>query len=351
MMFDLPDDATLYAALLARDPAYDGRAWVAVRSTGIFCRLTCPAPKPKQVNCTFHDSAQACLEAGYRPCKRCHPVGEDPLVARLMDALEADPTRRWREDDLTAMGLDPSTVRRAFRRATGQTFLELARTRRLAAGIGALAAGDGATEAQLDAGFDSPSAFRAAFARIMGRSPGQFTRDAVLWADWITTPLGPMVAVADQHALHLLEFLDRKALPKELDRLWKMSGGRIGFGRPAPTQQVAEELSRYHGGTDPNFAARLAPQGTPFQQAVWAELRRIPAGQTRSYSELARALGRPSATRAVAAANGANPIAILIPCHRILGADGSLTGYGGGLWRKRRLIEIERQYVSEGETP
>ncbi len=167
-----------------------------------------------------------------------------------------------------------------------------------------------------------------------------------------------MVAVADQHALHLLEFLERKALPRELDRLWTMSDGRIGFGRPAPPiRQVAEELSRYHDGTGPpTFATRLAPpQGTPpFQQAVWAKLRRIPAGQTRSYSDLARALGRPpSATRAVAAANGANPIAILIPpCHRILGgADGSLTGYGGGLWRKRRLIEIERQYRPEGETP
>jgi AraC family transcriptional regulator of adaptative response/methylated-DNA-[protein]-cysteine methyltransferase len=350
MMFDLPSPDTLYAALLARDESWHGRAFVGVATTGIFCRLTCPAPKPRPENCRFYASPSECLEAGFRPCKRCHPLGDDPLVARLMAALEAEPGRRWREGDLTLMGLDASTVRRAFKRATGTTFLEIARQRRLAAGLGTLSAGEGVTFAQVDAGFESARAFRAAFARLTGRAPGSFPKAALLRADWVATPLGPMLAVADARALHLLEFMERKALPRQLDRLSAAAKGSLGFGRFAPHDRVEAELAAYFAGRSAVFTTPLTPLGTPFQRAVWDKLREIPPGQTRSYAALARTLGRPAATRAVAAANGANPIAILIPCHRVIGADGSLTGYGGGLWRKQRLIDTERQFISTGET-
>ncbi len=144
-----------------------------------------------------------------------------------------------------------------------------------------------------------------------------------------------MIAVADDHALHLLEFADRPALPKELERLRKAVKGRVALGRPAPIDQAAEEMRAYLAGRLTRF--------TPFTRQVWEALRRIPAGETRSYSGLAQEIGRPEATRAVARANGANQIAVMIPCHRVLGADGSLTGYGGGLWRKERLIALERQ--------
>jgi len=346
MMFDLPDSHTLYQALLTRDAAYDGRAYVGVSSTGIFCRLTCPARKPKFENCQFFATPGACIEAGFRACKRCHPLnaaaGNDPMVRRLLEALEARPAYRWSEDDLGAMGLEPSTVRRAFKRQFGMTFLDMARQRRLREGFTALSAGEPVIAAQIDAGFDSPSAFRAAFARLVGVAPGAFRKEAQLLADWIDTPLGAMVAVACQHRLHLLEFADRKALPREVARLQKRQPGGLGFGRPAVIDQAAAELSDYFAGRAARFDTPLAYHGTAFEGEVWHALRAIPAGETRSYGQLARDLGRPGSSRAVARANGANQIAVMIPCHRVLGADGTLTGYGGGLWRKQRLIEIER---------
>ena len=351
-LFDLPDPDTLYAALCAKDPAYDGRAYVAVRPTGIFCRFTCPARKPLRKNCAFHATAGACLEAGFRPCKRCHPLNQsgDPLVETLLAALDRAPARRWREADLTAMGHDPSTVRRAFKRHFGMSFLDMARQRRLREGFTALGDAGSVTEAQLDAGFESPSAFRASFARLLGVTPGSLRAGARLQADWIDTALGPMVAVSDEKALYLLEFADRKALPTELKALWRDAKGDLGLGRPAPTERAAQELAAFMDGQNARFTVPLAPGGTPFQRQVWDALQHIPAGETRSYLDLATQIGRPEATRAVARANGANRIAILIPCHRVIGADGSLTGYGGGLWRKRRLIDIERRYTGLAET-
>ena len=346
MPFTLPAPETLYAALLARDPSWEGRAWVCVSSTGIFCRLTCPARKPLARNCTFHGSIGECLTAGFRPCRRCRPLeaaATDPTVSALLAALDTDPARRWTETDVAALGHDPSTVRRAFRRLFGITFLDMARQRRLREGFEVLAQGGRVIEAQLEAGFGSPSAFREAFARLLGCAPGDLRADALLRADWITTDLGDMIVVADATHLHLLEFVGRKALPAELRRLRAAAGG-IGPGRTAPMDQAQRELSDFFAGRSARFDTPLALHGTPFTRAVWEELRRIPAGQTRSYADLARSLGRPTATRAVAQANGANQIAVMIPCHRVLGADGSLTGYGGGLWRKDRLLRIEAQY-------
>lgn len=349
MLFDLPDDDTLYKALMDRDPGYDGRAFVGVSSTGVFCRLTCPARKPRRENCRFFETVAACFEAGFRPCRRCHPLAPaaraEPVIATLLAAFDAAPGKRWGEADVAALGLDPSTVRRAFRRHFGMTFLDFARLSRLRDGFETLSAGGRVIEAQIDAGFSSPSGFRDAFARLLGAAPGDFRGEALLQADWIETPVGPMIAVTDGHALHLLEFLDRKALPAELRTLRDAAKGRIGIGRPAPIAQVAEELDAFFSGKRAQFTVPLAPAGSAFAKAVWHQLRRIPAGETRSYAALAAAIGRPTATRAVARANGANRLAIVIPCHRVIGADGTLTGYGGGLWRKQWLIELEQGYA------
>ncbi|AOU97669.1 hypothetical protein BI364_06600 [Acidihalobacter yilgarnensis] len=199
-------------------------------------------------------------------------------------------------------------------------------------------------EAQIDTGFESPSAFRGAFAKLLGQAPGDFAPNARLLADWIETPLGAMVAVSDRHSLQLLEFVDRRALPSELRQLRNRVNGSLGFGRPDPTEQVADELGRYLVGEGAEFTTPISLHGSAFTQRVWRVLQEIPPGHTRSYSEVARIIGQPTAIRAVARANGANQLAIVIPCHRVIGADGSLTGYGGGLWRKQRLIELERAY-------
>lgn len=354
MLSDLPDSSVLYAALIARDPSWEGRAFVGVRTTGVFCRLTCPARKPNPENCRFYPSVSACLEAGFRPCKRCHPIktaaDADPAIQDLLAQLEANPGRRWREPDVTALGYDPSTIRRAFKRHFGCTFLNMARHRRLQSGFSTLAAGGPVIAAQLDAGYDSPSAFRSAFTKLLGHSPTAFSGPAMLQADWFQTPIGPMIAVSDQSHLHLLEFTDRKALPSQLKRLYQATKGQIGFGCPPPTTLTKSQLGDFFQGKSADFTIPLALHGTAFTKSVWYELQTIPAGQTRSYSQMADAIGRPSAVRAVARANGANQISIVIPCHRVIGANGSLTGYGGGIWRKQKLIALEIQYLQKDTT-
>lgn len=348
-MLDLPDTDTLYAALLARDPAWEGRALVGVTTTGIFCRLTCPARKPLPQNCRWFASADAAQAAGFRPCRRCHPQGAtaegEPLVRDLMARLEARPDHRWSEADLLALGHDPSTVRRAFRRHFGQSFLDMARAARLRGAVASLTKGSAMIEAQLDAGFDSASGFRAAFARLFGHAPHQMRQGSDLLADWIDTPLGGMIAIADDQSLHLLEFIDRKALPEGLRRLSAHVGGRIGLGRTPVHDLTESQLADYFAGRAPRLDLPVTLHGTPFQQQVWRALQGIPAGQTRSYVQLAHAIDRPTAIRAVARANATNRIALVIPCHRVIGADGTLTGYAGGLWRKEKLIAIERAYA------
>ena len=284
---------------------------------------------------------------GYRACKRCHPLQAaamaDPTIAALLAALDERPDLRWSEDHVEQRGYDPSTVRRSFKRQFGMTFLEMARLRRLREGFETLAIGGKVITAQHEASFDSASAFRAAFARLLGCAPADLRADRLLRATWIPTPLGDMIAVGSRSHLHLLEFVDRKGLPAELARLQVASREGIGIGTLSPTEQATAELGDYFAARSAQFLTPLALVGSAFTQKVWEALRDIPAGETRSYSQIARQVGRPLSVRAVARANGANQIALMIPCHRVIGADGSLTGYGGGLWRKQRLIEIERQ--------
>jgi AraC family transcriptional regulator of adaptative response/methylated-DNA-[protein]-cysteine methyltransferase len=243
------------------------------------------------------------------------------------------------------MGFDPSAVRRAFKRHFGMTFLEMARHRRLRHSAEVLAKGDKVIEAQLSAGFDSPSAFRAAFAKFLGRAPGEFAENAQLRASWVDTPIGAMVTICDATHVHLLEFPERKGLAREVQRLFQFSKGQLGFGRFALTDQLQEQLTEFFEGRRPKFDLPLALHGTDFSKTVWRALQEIPAGHTRTYAQLAQAISRPTAMRAVARANGANQIAIVLPCHRVIGADGTLTGYAGGLWRKQKLIELERAYA------
>lgn len=350
MLFQRPSDDTLYDALLARDPGYDGFAYVGVRTTGIFCRLTCPARKPKRENVQFFDTTAECLHAGFRPCQRCRPMmgtgTAEPVVTALLEALEREPERRWLETDIAAMGFDASTVRRAFKRRFGMSFLEMARLRRLGLAAERLTSGDSVTSAQFDAGFDSGSGFRAAIARLLGEAPAKLRGKTMLKADWIETPIGLMIAIADTHALHILEFLERKALASEVRKLQAITGSAISFGRTAPIDQIDAELGGYFAGTSAAFLTRLAPQGTAFERQVWEGLRQIPVGETASYSGLAAAIGNPTAVRAVGRANGANPVAVVLPCHRVVGVGGALTGYGGGLWRKRWLLEHERRMAA-----
>ncbi|MET0616458.1 MAG: trifunctional transcriptional activator/DNA repair protein Ada/methylated-DNA--[protein]-cysteine S-methyltransferase [Luteibacter sp.] len=351
MLFDLPDHETLYRALLDRDPAYDGHAFVGVASTGVFCRLTCPARKPLLENTRFYDSVAACFEAGFRPCLRCRPldpVGQrEPMVSALLKRLEDDPGRVWSEGDLADLGYDPSTVRRAFKRHLGLTFLDMARLRRAGRGMDRLAMGAAVIDAQQSAGYESGSGFREAVVRLLGDVPVALRGRELLKADWIESPIGTLLAVADDHALHLLEFFDRTALPNELKKLREATRSSITFGRTPVIDRIEAELREYFAGTRTSFETPLALHGSVFTRAIWDELVAIPPGTTRSYAQIAHAAGRHTAVRAVARANGANQLAIVIPCHRVIGTDGSLTGYGGGLWRKDWLLRHERNVTTQ----
>jgi AraC family transcriptional regulator of adaptative response/methylated-DNA-[protein]-cysteine methyltransferase len=343
------DEEACYVALSERNPNYEGIFYVGVRTTGIFCRPTCPARPPKREHCEFFPDAQQAMLASYRPCKRCrplsHPDETSDVVRLLADAVECEPTKRWRRADFDALHVHASTARRQFRKRFGMTFVQYARARRLGAAFKAIRAGERVIMAQLDAGYDSGSGFRDAFARIMGAPPASNAARA-LFAGLLDTPLGPMTAVGDDEALYLLEYADRPGLERQIERLRVRAGAGIVPGRTRPIVQAEAELAGYFDGSSFRFETPLARLGSPFQNAVWDALLAIPPGQTRSYADVARAIGRPEALRAVAQANGANPFAIVVPCHRVVNADGALGGYGGGLGRKHWLLDHERRWVS-----
>lgn len=342
----LPPRAELVRAYLAADEDYEGIFVAAVRTTGIFCRPACPARKPKPGNVEFYASAQEALFAGFRPCKRCRPlqpVGASPdWLAPLLRRVESDPARRWRNSDLRDMGLDPARVARWFTRHHNMTFHAYSRSRRLAAALAHIQQGDSVTTAAFDAGYESVSAFNDAFRKFAGGAPRSAQTAPVARVDRIATPLGAMVAAAIGDELVLLEFADRRMLPTQFERLARVYGCVCAPGTESPVlRHLRAELDEYFAGRLRAFSTPVRVKGTPFQESVWRALLGISCGVTRSYGDIAREIGRPTAVRAVARANGDNRISILIPCHRVIGSDGTLTGYGGGLWRKQRLLEVE----------
>jgi AraC family transcriptional regulator, regulatory protein of adaptative response / methylated-DNA-[protein]-cysteine methyltransferase len=197
-------------------------------------------------------------------------------------------------------------------------------------------------DSQMDQGFESGSGFREAFTRIVGTAPSRARDVSVLHAKWLETPLGSMLALADDRGLHLLDFVDRRGLERALEVLQKRLNARVLPGEHPVLTQIARELSEYFDGTRMQFDTPVMLTGSSFQSTVWRALQAIPAGATKSYGELAAKIGQPAAVRAVGRANGDNRLSIIVPCHRVIGADGALTGYGGGLWRKQRLLDHER---------
>lgn len=336
----------MLAAFEARDGSYEGVFVTGVRTTGIFCRPSCPAKKPRREHVEFFPSPRDALFAGYRPCKRCRPLepaGSPPgWLRRLLEEVEADPARRWTDDDLRRLRLEPDRVRRWFKATHGMTFHAYTRSRRLGMALTRIQEGEKVIDAAFDHGFESLSGFNEAFRRLAGAPPTGAADAPRVVLRRLATPLGPMVAAATDEALCLLEFADRRMLPLQLRRLKQRQAGTVVPGDNDLLATLERELAEYFAGGRRDWTVPVAARGTPWQERVWERLPAVPYGETVSYGELAGELGRPTAARAVARAVGDNRIAILVPCHRVVGADGSLTGYGGGLWRKRRLLEIER---------
>jgi AraC family transcriptional regulator of adaptative response/methylated-DNA-[protein]-cysteine methyltransferase len=336
-----------YRALLEKNTEYEGVFYVGVKTTGVFCRPTCPARKPKLENCEFYATAQQALLASYRPCQRCQPLSHpnhvSEIVRVLVEAVENNPEKRWKGQDFKYLSVDESTARRQFKKRFGMTFVEYARARRMGLALKNIRAGQTIIDTQLSTGYESSSGFRDAFSRIMGAAPTLLNDGKILRAAWIDTRLGPMMAIGDEHALHLLEFVDRRGLEREVERLRKRTRSAIIPGITEPIQSIERELTQYFEGTLTTFNTPIFLAGSPFQKSVWEQLMKIPPGETRSYLDIAKSLGKPCAFRAVAQANGANQLAIVIPCHRVINSNGDLGGYGGGITRKNWLLTHEKQ--------
>lgn len=346
-MKTLPAIPEMQRAVDRSDASYDGIFFVAIRTTGIFCRPSCPARRALAKNREFFATAREAVFAGYRPCKRCRPMETDgrppEWVARLLGEVERDPKARWRDQDLRRLAIDPARARRFFNQHFGMTFQAYCRGRRMGEALNQIKRGAKLDDVALGNGYDSHSGFREAFVKTFGRPPGQGRTAGCVVVAWAESPVGPLLMGAADDGVCLLEFTDRRALETQIATVRRRFACALVPGTHRYLDLLQDELSRYFARSLTEFTVPLVYPGSPFQQQVWEQLRQIPYGETRSYEDIARAVGTPSAQRAVGTANGKNRIAIVIPCHRVVNKDGRLGGYGGGLWRKQFLLDLERQ--------
>ncbi|WP_239256801.1 bifunctional transcriptional activator/DNA repair enzyme AdaA [Listeria ilorinensis] len=334
-----------YQALVEKNPAYDGIFFAGIKTTGIFCHATCTARKPKFENCSFYLTAQEALLAGFRPCKICRPLSFPQTIPEevqlLIREVERHPEKRWREADFTQLGLHSATARRKFKSIYGMTFVQYARARRMGMAFKEIMDGSKVIDQQLAVGYDSSSGFNDAFTKIMG-NPAKKAKIQIVNAYFISTPIGRMLSLSDEQYLYLLEFVDRRGLEKEIEKLRQKHNIRIIHGQNSINQELERQLGLYFEQKLVEFSVPLFKEGSEFQKQVWEVLESIPAGTTMSYQDIARKLGNKNKVRAIGNANGANRIAILIPCHRVILTDGGLGGYGGGVERKKYLIALEQ---------
>ncbi|MFC1746489.1 bifunctional transcriptional activator/DNA repair enzyme AdaA [Candidatus Riflebacteria bacterium] len=350
----LPDEKTMYNALLKKNPEFEGIFFVAVKSTGIFCRLTCTARKPKKENVKFFSSIREVILNGYRPCKVCQPMEEEGVFPGWLQPvfrhLQATPEFRLKDAALIKLGLEPNRVRRWFKKKFGMTFQAYLRLLRVSGAFEKLQSGRSVIETAFASGYESLSGFCHAFKKNTGSSPKNFSTKKPVKLCRILSPLGPLLAGATQGGICLLEFMDRRMLPGQLQNLKHSLKSEILPGDSVHFEPLEKQLIEYFTGERQEFTLPLDQVGTPFQLSAWRALQQIPYGKTHSYKEQATLIGQPNAVRAVGAANGRNKISIIIPCHRVIGSNNKLVGYGGGLWRKRYLLNLEQSVLASEES-
>src|SRR4051812_21199758 len=336
------DPDTAWAAFMRRDRAWDGRVIGAVKSTGIYCKPSCPARRPKRENVEFFASGEKAAAAGYRPCLRCKPdeVGRDrDAVAKAVKLIERSEDAPNLGDLASAVGYAPHHFQRLFKRDLGVSPADYARALRSRRSEAALRQNGRVTDAVYDAGYSGPSGFYSDAKERLGMTPSAWRDggrgETIRWTTF-DSPIGTMLIAATSRGICRLTFDDSEAslrrlfpkatIVKDDGGLRELAEGALSaIERPAAAPELPIDVA-----------------GTAFQEAVWRELRKIPLGETRSYAEIAAAIGQPKAVRAVGSANGDNHVAVLIPCHRVIRSDGSLGGYAGGLDRKRKLLDAEK---------
>jgi AraC family transcriptional regulator of adaptative response/methylated-DNA-[protein]-cysteine methyltransferase len=337
------DVDTAWAAFERRDRSWDGRVIGAVKTTGIYCKPSCPARRPKREHVEFFATAEEARAAGYRSCMRCKPdeVGRDrEAVAKAVKLIEAAEEPLTLDELADGVGYAPHHFQRIFKRDLGVSPAEYARGLRNRRTEAALKANGRVTDAVYDAGYSGPSSFYSDAKERLGMTPSAWRNggrgETIRWTHF-DSPLGRMLIAATSKGICRLTFDDSV---NSLQRL---------FPQATIVEDAGGLRELVEGALDAIESPRAAHQlpidvaGTAFQEAVWRELRKIPVGETRSYAEIAAAIGQPTAVRAVGTANGDNHVAVLIPCHRVIRSDGTLGGYAGGLDRKRKLLSNEQQ--------
>ena len=336
------DVDSAWAAFERRDRSWDGRVIGAVKTTGIYCKPSCPARRPKREHVEFFASADEARAAGYRSCLRCKPdeVGRDrEAVAKAVKLIEAAEEPLTLDQLATGVGYAPHHFQRIFKRDLGVSPAEYARALRNRRTETALKANGRVTDAVYDAGYSGPSSFYSDAKERLGMTPSAWRDggrgETIRWTHF-DSPLGRMLIAATSKGICRLTFDDSVDSLRRLFPKASIVEDAGGLGELIQGALQAIESPR---------AAHQLPidvAGTAFQEAVWRELRKIPLGETRSYAEIAAAIGQPKAVRAVGSANGDNHVAVLIPCHRVIRSDGTLGGYAGGLDRKRKLLSVEQ---------
>ncbi|MFV4954927.1 bifunctional transcriptional activator/DNA repair enzyme AdaA [Lactobacillus delbrueckii] len=345
------DDNEMWQAVQTCDPAYDGEFFYAVQTTRIFCRPSCKSKCPRRNNVEYFKSSAEAEAAGYRPCKRCRPGL--PQYDPDRDLAEASKSvfdqyftdRQELNQQLKELGVTRKQMSLAFKRYYDMKPAEYLIQVRIAAAKQALQAGASVFDAAADSGYTNYSSFYAHFRKLSGMPPAKYRQ---LFAQNISravmdTPIGPLRILASQDAILCVEpanYLEKKAG----QATEQVPADRIIPDDPSGdlVKACMGELKEYFAGQRQKFDLPLLPEGTSFQQKVWQQLQQIPYGETRSYQQLAEMTGDKNASRAIGLANNCNPILILIPCHRVIGADGSLTGYAAGLAAKKLLLDLEK---------
>ncbi|WP_437887628.1 bifunctional transcriptional activator/DNA repair enzyme AdaA [Phytobacter sp. V91] len=341
-----------YQALLNRAVEFTGVFFVGVKTTGVFCLSVCRARKPKRENVEFYSDLKSALDAGFRPCKVCRPTENASTapgyIEQALALVRQTPKQRISDTDLRLHNISPERVRRWFLQHHGITFQAFQRMQRVNVALQELKAGRTTTDVAFDNGYESLSGFGYTCKKLTGSAPSESQQ--VILIHRFTTPLGPMFVCATGRGVCLLEFVDRRMLETEFSDLQRLFNARIIAGENEHTRQAQREVGEYFSAQRQAFDLALDTPGSEFQRSVWEKLKEVSFGQTADYQSVAVAMGKPNAIRAVASANGANRVALVIPCHRIIGKDGSMTGYGGGIARKKWLIEHEARIGSKNVT-
>ena len=335
------DSNFAWAAFERRDRSLDGQFVGAVKTTGIYCKPSCPARRPKRENVLFFADGAAARAAGFRACLRCTPdeVGRDRDAVRRASALMEAADEPLRLDELAAaVGYAPHHFQRLFTRDMGVSPAAYSRAVRARRAGNNLQGDKSVTEAMYDSGYAAPSRFYADAKDRLGMTPSAWRdggRGETIRYAMLDTPLGQMLVAATAKGICRLTFdEDEAALRRRFPNATILPADGAMASLIGGVLEAIEAPSAM-----PDLPIDVA--GTAFQEAVWSELRKIPAGETRSYADIAAAVGQPNAVRAVGTANGSNPVAVLVPCHRVIRSDGSLGGYAGGLDRKRKLLAAE----------